>query len=636
MYRLFLALSVSLGIAAAAGCGGSLNSATSGGGGGGGACTPASAISTPASCPSLAPVAGISFSGIVMANQQPVNGAVVQLYAAGNQGNGSPSTALLTNPATTASTGAFTIPGGYTCPSAQTPVFLLAKGGQVAGGGQTAGNAANSSLWLMTALGPCGSIAAGSNFVLNEVTTAASVWALGSFMSTGGKVGASCTNTTGLNNAFLTANGMVNNRTGASPGAGNPSTLNVATEKLNTLANVLASCTQSGGGSACSGLFNAATSGGTVPDNTIDAAFNIAHAPASNVAAIYALAAGSPAFSPSLSAAPPDFMLHNTIDGGGMASPASVAIGTSGSVWVSSYFNTISEFSPSGATAFPYGISGNGINQSYGMALDVNDNVWIANEQTSPNSGSGDVAELNPAGTVMQSGLTSGGIDFPIAAAADTNGNMWLVDYGDSKVTVFDSSGSPVSGSTGWGSPSLQFPVAVAVDSNHNAWVANQAGLLPVTKISADGSQVTNYKCDCDGASGIATDQSDNVWIANYYGNSVSEVNSCGTLVLDAVMGGGLDHPQGIAVDGAGTVWVSNYLGNSISEIGSSANTAAGSLLSPSKGFGMDASILQPYGLAVDASGNIWVSNFGNSTLTEFIGVATPVKTPMAGPPQLP
>jgi streptogramin lyase len=303
---------------------------------------------------------------------------------------------------------------------------------------------------------------------------------------------------------------------------------------------------------------------------------------------------------------------------------------------VSSYFAVVSEFSPAGATAFPSGIAGSGINQSYGMALDANGNVWIANEQTDPNSGNGDVAELSSAGSAVQTNLTAGGINFPIAVAADSNGNMWFADYGDSKVTVLTSSGSAVSASPGWGGSSLAFPVALAVDSNHNAWVANQAGLLPITKISADGSEATNYNCNCDGASGIAVDQGGNVWVANYYGNSISEVSSSGTAELSAITGGGVDHPQGIVVDGGGTVWVTNFLGNSLSEISGASSSAAGTFLSPSTGFGTDASILQPYGLAIDASGNIWVSNFGNSTLTEFIGVATPVKTPMVGPPQQP
>jgi len=566
-----------------------------------------------------------------MAGNQPVIGASVQLYAAGSGGNGSAASALLPAAAVTGPGGVFSIPGGYSCPSAQTPVYLLSKGGQAG-----SGSAADPSLWLLTALGPCGSVTGGSSFVLNEVTTAASVWSLASFMSSGGNIGASCTNTAGLADAFLTANNLVNVNTGASPGAAVPSTLTVPTAKLNTLANALASCAESSGGSSCSGLFNATAAGGAVPSNTLDAALDIARSPGNNVAAIYALAASNTVFSPALTAAPPDLMLHNTVTGGGMASPASLSVSASGNVWVSSYFNAISQFSPAGATAFPSGITGSGLNQSYGMALDAAGNVWIANEQTDPNSGLGDVAELNSSGSPLQTGLTAGGIDFPIAVAADPSGNIWIADYGDSKVTVLNSSGAPVSSASGWGGASLAFPVALAVDSSHNAWVANQGGELPITEISADGAQVTNYDCDCNGASGVAIDQKGNVWIANYYGNSISAVNSCGTLVVDAATGGGIDHPQGIAVDGNGAVWVSNFLSNSISELSGASGSTLGAFLSPSSGFGTDAAILQPYGLAIDSSGSIWVSNFGNSTLTQFIGAAAPVKTPLVGPPQQP
>lgn len=612
------------------GCGGSVS--TGGGTGGGGGCTPSVSSSTPpASCPSRTPVAGVSFTGKVLAASQPVSGAIVQLYAAGNTGNGSSPAALLTNALVTTSDGSFTVPSGYLCPSAQTPVYLVSKGGQPA-----SASTPNSALWLMTALGPCGGLNSGETFVVNEVTTAASIWALTSFMSGGGNVGASCTNTTGLDNAFATASELVNSATGASPGTGLPSTLVVSTAKLNSLANVLASCTGAGGAGSCAALFSAATSGSIVPTNTLDAALNIARAPGNNVAAIYALAAANPAFSPALTAAPPDWMLHNTVSGGGMNLPASLGVDAAGNVWASNYFNTVSEFSAAGDAVFSAGISGSGINESYGMALDVQGNVWIANEQTTSQSGNGDVTELNSSGQAIATGITSGGIYFPLAVAADTNGDMWIADYGDSKVSLLSSSGSAISSSSGWGGTSLAFPAAVAVDADHNAWVANQGGLLPVTKISADGIEVTNYDCDCDGASGVATDQSGNVWIANYYGNSISEVNTCGKLEVDAAMGGGLVRPQGIAVDGAGTVWVANYQGNSLSELGSSTSATADMLLSPSTGFGADASLLAPYGVAIDASGNLWVTNSGKNTLTQFIGVAAPVKTPLAGPPQAP
>ena len=488
----------------------------------------------------------------------------------------------------------------------------------------------------MTAIGPCGDIVSGSSYAINEVTTVASVWALASFMASGGNVGSSCTNTAGLINAFLTANALVNTNTGISPGAALPSNVTVPTAKLNTLADALTSCTRPSSGSGCSSLFDLAASGSTIPGNTLDAALNIAHSPAANVASLYAVAAGNVVFTPNLSAAPTDLLLHNTIKDGGMASPASVGVSSSGNVWTSSYFNTVSEFLPNGSAVFPAGVSGSGINQSYGMALDNQDNVWIANEQTSSNSGLGDVTELNASGATVESAITAGGIEFPIAVAADTNGNMWFANYGDSTVTLLDSNGSAISPSSGWGGTSLGFPVALAVDSSHNAWVANQGGELPITRISADGSEVTNFECNCNGASGVAIDENNNVWIANYYGNSVSAVNSCGTVVVSAATGGGIDHPQGIAVDGAGTVWVTDFISNSISEIAGSSGAAEGNLLSPATGFGADASLLQPYGIAIDASGNVWVSNFGNNTLTQFIGAAAPVKTPLVGPPQQP
>ncbi len=565
-----------------------------------------------------------------MAASQPVSGAAVQVYAAGSEGNGSAPTALLINPPVTASDGSFTVSSGYLCPSAQTPLYLLSKGGQPA-----SASSPNSALWLMTALGPCGSLTSGSAFVVNEVTTAASVWALASFFSSGGNIGASCTNTAGLDNSFLTANQLVNAASGVAPGAAIPATLTLPISKLNSLANALASCAGTSGGAACSQLFSAAA-GDNVPANTLDAALNIARAPANNVAAIYTIAAGSSVFSPALAAPPSDWMLHNTVSGGGMDFPASVSVDASGNVWVSSYFNTVSEFSPSGAATFPSGITGSGINQSYGMALDVRGNVWIANEQTASNSGNGDVSELDSSGQAVASEITAGGIYFPIGVAADTNGDMWFADYGDSKVTLLSSSGSAISSSSGWGGTSLGFPVAVAVDAGHNAWVANQGGLLPITEISPDGSQVSNYNCDCNGASGVAADQSGNIWIANYYGNSISEVNTCGTMELDATTGGGVLRPQGIAVDGSGTVWVANYQGNSLSELGGASGAFAGKFLSPSSGFGADASLLDPYGLAIDSSGNLWVTNAGKNTLTQFIGVAAPVRTPMAGPPQTP
>ena len=149
---------------------------------------------------------------------------------------------------------------------------------------------------------------------------------------------------------------------------------------------------------------------------------------------------------------------------------------------------------------------------------DTSNNIWLANEQSigGVNSDLGSITKLDSGGAPLSgvSGFGAGGIYFPVAVTADPNGNMWIVNYGDSKVTLLNSSGASLSGAAGWGGMSLEFPVALAVDSNHNAWVANQSA-NSITRLSADG--LTNTVVTwCDGASGMATDQSNNVWVANY------------------------------------------------------------------------------------------------------------------------
>jgi len=94
-------------------------------------------------------------------------------------------------------------------------------------------------------------------------------------------------------------------------------------------------------------------------------------------------------------------------------------------------------------------------------------------------------------------------------------------------------------------------------------------------------------------------------------------------------------------VDGAGNVWVTNLGGNTVTELQGANGAVPGRAISSAGGFGHDAGLLEPYGVAIDASGNVWISNSGSledvpSTITQILGAATPVKTPLIGPPQLP
>jgi streptogramin lyase len=217
----------------------------------------------------------------------------------------------------------------------------------------------------------------------------------------------------------------------------------------------------------------------------------------------------------------------------------------------------------------------------------------------------------------------------------DTDTTAWVVDYGNSHLTHLSSSGQALSGPAGYTSPLFAFPVSAAVDGNHNVWVTNQSGAT-VTKVSPDGTQFTNFAC-CDGPSALAFDRLGNAWVANYYGNSMSEISSAGVIVANGTYaGGGMNHPQGVAIDGAGNVWIANFRSGAISELAGATAAVPGATLSPSVGLGSDANLLEAYAIAVDASGNLWISNFGSNLLTQFVGLAPPVRTPLIGLPVAP
>jgi streptogramin lyase len=585
------------------------------------------------SLPSTEPSGGYSgpaFAGKAMAGKLPLIGASVQVYAAGASGNGSSGTAMLGSALTTDANGAFTVPAGYMCPAAASEIYVVARGGKAG----AAATSANSAIVFLTALGACNKVAA--SVVVNEVTTAAATYALSQFLSAGGNLGASATNSVGLQNAVAMALALADVTAGSSPGPTFAANGSSPAPRINSVSNMLNACSASVS-NACSTLFAATTpQGGSVPANTLDAALNLVRNPAANVASLYTLSNGSSTFAPALAAAPSDWTLFVNYTGGGMNAPSGLGVDSSGNVWVANYFDVASLFSPLGTPLQPQGITGFGLSASYGLAVDANDNAWIPNE---PNTGvkGNSVTVLTAAGQSLSGsgGFTAGGLNYPTSVAIDTDTTVWVVDYGNSHVTHLSSLGQALSGAAGYTSPLFAFPVAGVVDGSHNFWVANQSGGT-VTKVSPDGSQFTNFAC-CDGPSTLAFDRQGNAWVANYYGNSISEISSAGVIVANGTyMGGGINHPQGIAIDGVGNVWIANFRAGAISELAGASAAVPGAVLSPAGGLGADASLLEAYAIAVDAGGNLWISNFGSNVLTQFVGLASPVKTPLIGLPAAP
>jgi trimeric autotransporter adhesin len=265
--------------------------------------------------------------GNVSGGQEPVSGATIQLYAVGTTGDGSAATPLLTSAVTTDAHGDFDVTGKYTCPSPSTLVYITGSGGNP---GLPAGMN-NPSLSLMAALGPCGNLSASTVIVINELTTVAAIWPLAPFISSSSAVGSSPSDAPALASAFTLAEAYADTSSGTVPGLNVPSGTTVPVTEINTLADVLATCTNSAGGSAgdgspCGALFAAATpAGGTAPTNVIGAGINIATNPTINVSNIFALAQPTAPFQPTLTAAPPNWAVQLATTTGGLSvSPAAI------------------------------------------------------------------------------------------------------------------------------------------------------------------------------------------------------------------------------------------------------------------------------------------------------------------------
>jgi len=431
------------------------------------------ALSGLTGCGGIAPtgpvrVTGAALHGTVHGGQNPVSGATIQLYAAGSMGYGSAypyasGTSLLgTHVVTSDGGGGFSISGDYTCPSATTPVYLVATQGNP---GLSSGN--NTNLALMAALGPCGNLTTSTYISINELTTVASVWALSPFMTSIAHIGTSATNVTGLSNAFAAVNKLVNTSTGTVSGPALPAGAILPAAKIDTLANVLAACVNSRGGTAgdsspCGNLFSYTTVNNVAPTDTITAAMNMAQHPNTQTSNLTYLVGSAPPFQPTLSTAPNDFNLVITYSGGGISTPKALAADASGNVWTAnSGSNSATEIDALGvtttdATGYLSGASGytvGSLNAPAAVAIDLSGNAWLTN------AGNSTVTKISASGTTGTV-FTGGNMSTPSSLAIDAGGNIWIGNSGNASITGISSTGVL----TNYTGTLISAPTAIAIN----------------------------------------------------------------------------------------------------------------------------------------------------------------------------
>ena len=589
----------------------------------------------------LAPAEG-SLSGSVHGGQPPISGSHVYLFEVGTTSYGSAASNIVNttgsagkdaygNYVLTNTSGSFSLPGTqYTCTKAANQTYLLASGGNP---GLT-GTVNNTAITLILALGKCGNITSLPNVIVNEISTAAGVTALQQFMTGPGAIGAPSTNKAGLVIASGLANDLIRVSSSIAANINQAGTGSVPQAKLNTLGNILAPCINSAGptSSDCTNLFTAVTpAGGTAPTDVASAMLLIAQNPNNNVGTLYTLPNGTPNFQPSLATAPNDWSIGITYTNSNMTSPQNVAIDAAGDAWIANApsnpqvnngqtpgTDSIVEFTNSGATS---NYTSN-ITTPLGLAFDGNNNLWVTN------AGGASVTEMTNG--AFDGNFTGAGFFVPVGVAIDASNNVWVTDEARNNIEELNSSGTFVRTVTP-ASPFRQ-PVGVAIE-NGTVFVVS-AGSNAIAAITASSGAITATYTG-NGLStpeGLSIDNAHNLFSVNDSSSLVSEINDqTGNSTGASPYAVSVSNASTVAIDGFSTGWIANCESCSQPQVADNLLhiSVAGANIGSKAGI-QDTNTVNPTVAAIDGSGNVWTTNVGTASVTEFLGVAGPVVTPLA------
>ena len=281
-----------------------------------------------------------------------------------------------------------------------------------------------------------------------------------------------------------------------------------------------------------------------------------------------------------------------------------------------------------------------------GIAVDVNGNVFVADlnnnliREISPRgvvstfAGSGNIGTTNGTGTAAS-------FYQPYVLTIDASGNLYVAEgTGDARKITPQGVVSLLPGSAS----AFAVPNGIAIDSAKNVYVSDyQTNLIiKITQAGTEsvvaGNGIGNVNGKGTGASfhypaGMAADASGNIYIADGENNLIRKMTPDGTVTTFAGSGNNAHAdgtgtgasfrvPWGLAFDAAGNLYVADRGDGRIRKITSAGvvTTVAGNGTTATvNGIGTNASFYDPYALAVDTKGNIYVADGLANTVRKIV-----------------
>ena len=299
------------------------------------------------------------------------------------------------------------------------------------------------------------------------------------------------------------------------------------------------------------------------------------------------------------------------------------------------------------------------LNAPQGLALDSLGNLYIVDYNNyrirKITAATGIITTVAGSGSQGYSGdggqATSAQLNNAQGVAVDALGNLYIADGGNRRVRKVDTNGiiTTLAGNgsccfSGDGDPAIgaqiNTPTGVAVDASGNLYIADISspsirkvapnGIITTVAgnssagFSGDGGPATSALLG--GPRGVAVDASGTVYISDVNNERIRKISGTGVITTivgggigdsGAALMGGLNQPRGVVRDSAGNTYIADQSNHRVRKVAANGviTTVAGtgtSGYSGDSGPAGSAMLNQPYGVALDSTGNLYIADAAN------------------------